>query len=90
MQTITRSIAAPNTNTDTINVIALTCPSCDSHNVSDVTGKGACGDCGLTDNLSGFMGAKMTAAACFKPSRFAKTRTVSDSPRGWTISGNVD
>jgi hypothetical protein len=74
--------------------IATTCPSCESHNVSD-TGLGNCADCGLTDNLSAFMGGGMTANAKFEPSKFAKSggsaRTFDRSaPRGWTISGGVD
>ncbi len=69
------------------------CPSCDSHNVSDATGLGACGDCGLTDNLSAFMGGAMTKGACFKPSKYANNSMGTGSAhkvRAFTISGNVD
>ena len=76
-------------------MVAPTCPSCDGHNVSDATGLGNCADCGLTDNLSAFMGGGMTANARFAPSKFGKSggsaRTFDrSSPRGWTISGGVD
>lgn len=95
-QTITRVIARTHgDDTATLNVlcVAPTCPSCDGHNVSDATGLGACGDCGLNDNMSAFMGGNMTAKAKFQPSKFAtgggKARSF-DAPRAWTISGNVD
>ncbi|SRR5581483_1407359 len=70
--------------------VAPTCPSCQSHNVTN----GHCGDCNLTDDASAFLGGGMTSNACFKPSRFGKSggkgRTFDSSPRGWTISGRVD
>lgn len=72
-----------------IPALAPTCPSCESHNVSN----GHCGDCGLTDDLSAFMGSGMTANAKFQPSKFAqgggKARSF-DAPRAWTVSGGVD
>lgn len=74
-------------------MVAPTCPSCDSHNVSDATGLGQCDDCGLTDNLSAFMGGGMTANARFAPSKFGKdSRALGDARkvRAFTISGNVD
>lgn len=77
----------------TVPMVAFTCPACDGHNVTDATGLGACGDCGLSDNLSAFTGGGMTARAKFKPSRFAQSggRARSfDAPRAFTISGNVD
>jgi hypothetical protein len=73
--------------------VAPTCPSCDGHNVSDATGLGRCGDCGLTDNLSGFMGGGMTANARFQPSKYGNSSAVvgdARKVRAFTISGNVD
>lgn len=72
--------------------VAPTCPACESHNVSDA-GLGSCGDCGLTDNLSAFMGGGMTANACFKPSKFANSGAAvgtANKVRAFTIHGNVD
>lgn len=94
LQTMTKTPAAAPAQTD-LPMVATTCPSCEGHNVSDATGLGSCGDCGLTDNLSAFMGGGMTAKASFRPSRFAKTGGSARSfdrsaPRGWTMSGNVD
>lgn len=83
----------PNVVTVDVPTIAPTCPSCAGHNVSDAKGTGACGDCGMTDNMSAFMGGAMTSRASFKPSRFAqgggKARSF-DAPRAFTISGGVD
>ena len=72
--------------------VAPTCPACDSHNVSDPTGLGRCGDCGMTDNLSAFMGGGMTANATLKPSKFGKGGDQSSARkvRAFTISGGVD
>lgn len=73
--------------------VAPTCPSCDGHNVSDATGLGVCADCGLTDNLSAFMGGGMTANATFTPSKFGKNSAqLGDARkvRAFTISGGVD
>lgn len=73
--------------------VAPTCPGCDSHNVT-TNDLGRCGDCGLTDNLSAFMGGGMTANARIAPSKFGKggsARTFDRTTvRGWTISGRVD
>lgn len=72
--------------------VAATCPSCDGHNVT-TTDLGRCGDCGLTDNLSAFMGGSMTANARFQPSKFGNTGAVTGDARkvrAFTISGNVD
>lgn len=89
---VTTAVTAPPL---TVPVLAPTCPSCDSHNVSDATGLGNCRDCGLSDNLSAFMGGGMTANAKFQPSKFAKGSTSarsfdSTAVRGWTISGQID
>lgn len=89
----TITTTAPTHAAPDVPVTAPTCPACDSHNVSDATGLGACGDCGLSDNLSAFMGGGMTKRAKFRPSRFAQAggRARSfDSPRAYTISGNID
>jgi hypothetical protein len=92
MTTTTTTTRAPAPVTLDLPMVAPTCPSCDGHNVSDTTGLGACGDCGLTDNLSAFMGGGMTPNARITPSKFGKggsARTF-DAVRGWTISGQVD
>lgn len=89
---------APTTPTPTapateLPMVAATCPACEGHNVSDATGLGACGDCGLTDNLSAFMGGSMTANAVISPSKFGKSSArLGDARkvRAFTISGNVD
>lgn len=72
--------------------LAATCPGCDSHNVTDPTGPYECGDCGLTDNPSAFLGGGMTANARYRPSKFANQRVAGDARkvRAFTISGNVD
>lgn len=76
----------------TLPMVAATCPACEGHNISDATGRGVCGDCGLSDNLSGFMGAGMTTRATFLPSKFANQRVAGDARkvRAFTISGGVD
>jgi hypothetical protein len=76
----------------TVPSVAATCPACDSHNVSDPTGLGRCGDCGMTDNLSAFMGGGMTANAVITPSKFGKggDHTSARKVRAYTISGGVD
>lgn len=94
MLTITTT-AAPAVVTHDIDLpmVAPTCPSCDGHNVSDATGLGACNDCGMTDNLSAFMGGGMTANATIAPSKFGKSSgQLGDARkvRAFTISGNVD
>jgi hypothetical protein len=77
--------------TDDLPMVAATCPACDGHNVSDANGPGVCGDCGLTDNLSAFMGGGMTGRAKFRVSPFAKSGGKAQKfPRAFTISGNVD
>lgn len=89
-QAQSQTVVAP--TTVDVPTVAPTCPSCESHNVSDA-GLGTCDDCGLTDNLSAFMGGGMTDRAKFKPSRFAqgggKARSF-DAPRAFTIRGNID
>lgn len=90
--TIPQTATPAHVVTDDLPMVAFTCPACESHNVADA-GMGACGDCGLTDNLSAFTGGGMTARAKFKPSRFAQTggRARSfDAPRAFTMSGNID
>lgn len=91
IQTITPAPAQVVTTID-LPMVAPTCPSCDSHNVSDATGRGACRDCGLSDNLSAFMGGGMTANAKFQPSKFGKggDRSSARKVRAFTISGSVD
>jgi len=85
------TVRHPNPVIDDLPMVATTCPSCDSHNVSDSTGSGACGDCGLTDNLSAFMGGGMTGRAKFIISKFATHGgNARKFPRAFTISGNVD
>jgi hypothetical protein len=72
--------------------VAATCPSCEGHNVTTAD-LGRCGDCGLTDNLSAFMGGGMTANARITPSKFGNTRGALGAARkvrAFTISGNVD
>jgi hypothetical protein len=94
MTTITTApavIAAPVT-LDII-YVAPTCPACDGHNVSDTTGLGACGDCGMTDNLSAFMGGGMTANAVITPSKFGRSSATlgeARKVRAFTIGGSVD
>lgn len=89
--TLTPAPAQTVTTTD-LPMVAATCPACDGHNVSDPTGLGKCGDCGLTDNLSAFMGGGMTANARFQPSKFGKggDRSSARKVRAFTISGQVD
>ena len=89
IQTISPTRAIPAIN---LPMLAPTCPACDGHNVSDATGLGSCGDCGLSDNLSAFMGGGMTAKAKFQPSKFGKggDRSAARKVRAFTISGNVD
>ena len=87
--------AAPEVTTPALDLpmVAATCPACESHNVSDATGLGNCGDCGLADNLSAFMGGGMTANARFQPSKFGKSSAAlgdARKVRAFTISGNVD
>lgn len=94
MSTIT-AVPTPTTTVPALDVpmVAATCPSCEGHNVSDATGRGACRDCGLTDNLSAFMGGGMTANAVIAPSKFGKSSAkLGDARkvRAFTISGNVD
>ena len=91
MLTTTRSTEVTTTALD-LPMVAATCPACEGHNVSDVTGLGDCGDCGLTDNLSAFMGGGMTANAKLQPSKFGKGGYESSARkvRAFTISGNVD
>lgn len=94
LTTTTVAPAVPAVLTPAIDLpmVAATCPVCDGHNVSDATGLGDCGDCGLTDNLSAFMGGAMTARARFQPSKFGKGGDQSSARkvRAFTISGNVD
>jgi hypothetical protein len=91
IQTLTPAPAQVTTALD-LPMVATTCPACDGHNVSDATGLGTCGDCGLSDNLSAFMGGGMTARAKFQPSKFGKggDRSAARKVRAFTISGNVD
>ena len=91
MTTTTAAPAAPAVKLDII-VVAPTCPACDSHNVATAD-LGRCGDCGMTDNLSAFMGGGMTANAVIAPSKFGKSSaSLGDARkvRAFTISGNVD
>lgn len=93
MITTTRSTPAVTTTPALdLPMVATTCPACESHNVSDTTGLGHCGDCSLTDNLSAFMGGGMTTGAHYQPSKFANQRVAGDARkvRAFTISGNVD
>lgn len=79
--------------TNDLPMVAATCPACDSHNIDDSTGLGRCRDCGLTDNLSAFMGGGMTPNVRFAPSKYAdsgKGTGSANKVRAFTISGNVD
>jgi hypothetical protein len=70
--------------------VAPTCPSCDGHNVTTAD-LGACRDCGMTDNLSAFMGGGMTPKARINPSKFGRGGAgTARKVRAFTISGNVD
>jgi hypothetical protein len=92
MITVTAAPTTTNAPALDLPMVAPTCPACDSHNVSDAD-RGVCGDCGLTDNLSAFMGGGMTANATFAPSKFANSGLATGAAnkvRAFTIHGNVD
>lgn len=86
--------AAPITSAPALDIttVAPTCPGCQSHNVSTAD-LGTCNDCGLSDNLSAFMGGGMTNRARWAPSRFGKqsaTLGTARKVRAFNASGSVD